>query len=98
MMSSLENADAMELDRRGPSNHGDKRQLAKMFLICSSEFGKREKFVVPAKAGTQTPQPLDFAWSSPMTTEASYYVYILASGHHGTLYIGVTSNLYRRLG
>jgi len=32
-----------------------------------------------------------------MTTEASYYVYILASGRHGTLYIGVTSDLRRRL-
>jgi putative endonuclease len=32
-----------------------------------------------------------------MTTEASYDVYILASGHHGTLYIGVTNDLRRRL-
>jgi putative endonuclease len=27
------------------------------------------------------------------TSAAAYYVYILASGHHGTLYIGVTNNL-----
>ncbi len=26
-----------------------------------------------------------------------YYVYILASGHHGTLYIGVTNNPARRM-
>ncbi len=32
-----------------------------------------------------------------MTTEASYYVYILASGQHGTLYVGVTNDLPRRL-
>jgi putative endonuclease len=27
----------------------------------------------------------------------SYYVYLLASGKHGTLYIGVTSDLVRRV-
>jgi len=27
----------------------------------------------------------------------TYYVYILASGRHGTLYIGITNNLRRRL-
>ncbi|MFL5049929.1 MAG: GIY-YIG nuclease family protein, partial [Xanthobacteraceae bacterium] len=27
----------------------------------------------------------------------AYYVYILASRRHGTLYIGVTNNLRRRL-
>jgi putative endonuclease len=26
-----------------------------------------------------------------------FYVYILASGRHGTLYIGVTNELYRRI-
>jgi len=26
-----------------------------------------------------------------------YYVYILASGHYGTLYIGITNNLQLRL-
>ena len=28
---------------------------------------------------------------------AEYFVYILASGRHGTLYIGVTNDLSRRL-
>lgn len=32
-----------------------------------------------------------------MSRAASYFVYILASGHHGTLYIGVTSNLGARV-
>jgi putative endonuclease len=32
-----------------------------------------------------------------MGATGSYYVYILASGRHGTLYIGVTSNLRIRL-
>jgi putative endonuclease len=32
-----------------------------------------------------------------MSTEGSCYVYILASGRHGTLYIGVTNNLRTRL-
>ncbi|WP_201282412.1 GIY-YIG nuclease family protein [Novosphingobium sp. TCA1] len=33
----------------------------------------------------------------PMREERQPCVYILASGHYGTLYIGVTSNLIRRL-
>jgi putative endonuclease len=43
--------------------------------------------VVPAKAGTHNPR----------TLEMPYYVYILASGRHGTLYIGVTNDLRTRL-
>lgn len=31
-----------------------------------------------------------------MTPSMGYFVYILASGRHGTLYIGVTNNLHRR--
>jgi putative endonuclease len=34
----------------------------------------------------------------PMSRAGSYYVYILASGKYGTLYIGVTNNLRIRLG
>ncbi len=33
-----------------------------------------------------------------MPTERAYYVYILASGKHGTLYIGMTNDLARRVG
>jgi putative endonuclease len=32
-----------------------------------------------------------------MAVTETYYVYVLASGRHGTLYIGVTSNLRIRL-
>lgn len=32
-----------------------------------------------------------------MDGETNYYVYILASRHHGTLYIGVTNSIRRRL-
>ena len=32
-----------------------------------------------------------------MNSERSYYVYILASRHHGTLYIGVTNDVRTRL-
>ena len=40
--------------------------------------------VVPAKAGTQRQAPI-------------YYVYILASQRNGTLYVGVTNDLVRRI-
>jgi putative endonuclease len=32
-----------------------------------------------------------------MTVTEAYYVYVLASGRHGTLYIGITNNLRIRL-
>ena len=32
------------------------------------------------------------------TMEKTYYVYILASGRNGTLYVGVTNDLGRRIG
>ena len=32
-----------------------------------------------------------------MRTEGTYYVYILASRHHGTLYIGITNDIGARL-
>jgi putative endonuclease len=32
-----------------------------------------------------------------MSVAGTYYVYILAGGRHGTLYIGVTNNLQSRL-
>lgn len=32
-----------------------------------------------------------------MSAAGTYYVYILASGRHGTLYIGVTNNIPLRL-
>jgi putative endonuclease len=31
-----------------------------------------------------------------MSRDGYYYVYIMASGHHGTLYVGVTGNLAMR--
>ena len=42
--------------------------------------------VIPAKAGIQT-----------FMLEKSYYVYILASERNGTLYVGVTKDLIRRI-
>jgi len=32
-----------------------------------------------------------------MLEERTYIVYILASGHYGTLYIGVTNDIFRRM-
>jgi putative endonuclease len=45
--------------------------------------------VVPAKAGTHNHRRREFAMP--------YHVYILASRRYGTLYIGITSDLARRL-
>lgn len=42
--------------------------------------------VIPAEAGIHT---------NPKTM--AYYTYILASGRHGTLYIGVTNNIVKRI-
>lgn len=42
--------------------------------------------VVPAQAGIHT------------VVDKAYYVYILASKRNGTLYIGVTSDIVRRVG
>jgi hypothetical protein len=66
--------------------------LAKVFLICS------DIAVVPAEAGTHNHECPNFCTvMHPMSTAGSYYVYILASGKYGTLYIGVTNNLRTRL-
>jgi putative endonuclease len=32
-----------------------------------------------------------------MSRSRAYFVYILASGHHGTLYVGVTNDVRKRL-
>jgi putative endonuclease len=54
-------------------------------------------FVVPAKAGTQSlPQTRSAGTASHMVQKRPC-VYILASRRNGTLYIGVTSNLVRRI-
>jgi predicted GIY-YIG superfamily endonuclease len=50
--------------------------------------------VVPANAGTHNHRVRCLAAKPRACT---YYVYILASGKHGTLYIGVTNNVRTRL-
>ena len=51
-----------------------------------------------AKARTHNHSRQFFAGTVPiMTGTSAYYVYILASGRHGTLYIGVTNNVRARL-
>ena len=68
------------------------QRLAKVFLICS------DAVVVPAKAGTHNHECPNFCTvMHPISRVSSYYVYILASGKYGTLYIGVTNNLRTRL-
>ena len=67
--------------------------LAKVFLICSDSLT-----VVPAKAGTHDHRDwIRCEWVLPMGKVSAYYVCILASGQHGTLYIGVTNNVRARL-
>jgi putative endonuclease len=54
--------------------------------------------VVLAKARTHYPESQIYATLEPqMNGERSYYVYILASRHHGTLYIGITNDIRTRL-
>jgi putative endonuclease len=36
-------------------------------------------------------------WSATLPVERTYFVYVLASQPYGTLYIGVTNDLYRRI-
>ncbi len=50
--------------------------------------------VVPTNAGTHNHRPIQLAETSAPSV---YYVYILASRRHGTLYIGVTNSLQKRL-
>jgi putative endonuclease len=55
------------------------------------------KIVVLAKARTHYPGQRCFCEVEPPMSTSSYYVYILASRHHGTIYIGVTNNVCMRL-
>ena len=54
------------------------------------------KDVVLAKARTHYPECQFIAMLEPVMN-GSYYVYILASRHHGTLYIGITNDIRTRL-
>jgi putative endonuclease len=70
------------------------QRLAKVFLICSDE----PIIVVLAKARTHYPKSEFVTALEPrMNAARSYYVYILASRHHGTLYIGITSDIRVRI-
>ena len=48
-------------------------------------------FVIPGRAAGASPE------SITPELRLSYYVYLLASGKHGTLYVGVTRDLVRRV-
>ena len=56
-------------------------ELKSGFLDCAPK--KTRRFVIPAKAGIQNMR--------------QYFLYILASKRNGTLYVGVTSDLERRV-
>jgi putative endonuclease len=69
------------------------QRLAKVFLICSNI-----PYVIPANAGTHNPWRQNYCRELPrMNTAGTWYIYILASRPHGTLYIGITNNLRLRL-
>jgi predicted GIY-YIG superfamily endonuclease len=54
----------------------------------------RDISVIAAKAGIHNHRCCGIA---SMGNAGTYHVYILASGRHGTLYIGVTNNIRVRL-
>ncbi len=64
------------------SLHREHYQFVKIMCIYST--------VIPAKAGIQNRQ-------LGMTMEKQFYVYILANKRNGTLYLGVTSDLVKRV-
>ena len=53
--------------------------------------------VVLAKARTHYPGQRCFCEVELAVSTGSYFVYILASRHHGTIYIGVTNDIRMRL-
>ena len=73
------------------------QRLAKVFLICSDEEQMVVEIVVLAKARTHYPGQRWFCEVEPPMSTGSYYVYILASRHHGTIYIGITNDIRARL-
>jgi putative endonuclease len=58
---------------------------------------RRTNGVVPANAGTHNHKLQLIRTIHPRDGTAMYDVHILASGRHGTLYIGVTNALQKRL-
>jgi predicted GIY-YIG superfamily endonuclease len=57
----------------------------------------RDISVIPAKAGIHNHRSSRSCEIVSMAGVGTYYVYILASGRNGTLYIGVTNNIRVRL-
>jgi putative endonuclease len=70
--------------------------LAKVFLICS-DAPASSNIVVLAKARTHYPGQRRMRDVRPPMNTGAFYVYILASRHHGTLYIGITRDLRSRI-
>jgi putative endonuclease len=72
------------------------QRLAKVFLIRSGGGALRRR---PGESrGPITPRASFVATLEPVMNGArSYYVYILASRHHGTLYIGITNDIRTRV-
>ena len=66
-----------------PRASGESFRPGPNLLVAPAKAGAQSTCVAPAKAGAQF----------PLMNPRYYYVYILATGTYGTLYVGITNDL-----
>ena len=69
----------------------------KTLCVIPAQAGIQPPAVIPAQAGIQPPAVIPAQAGIQSDMEKQFAVYILSSRRNGTLYIGVTSNLPKRL-